>query len=108
MSYIRGGTVYQYVEGDSKDYIFSTGDEIVDYDHITNETLIEFLAKIINDNWCINDKVLHNYLITHLAVRLNVKLRKQPISEEEAFKLQSKDFEEWKKTKEYEELFGGE
>lgn len=76
MSYIRYGSVYKYVDGISKDYIYCYSykgkDMMEDYGKITNETIIELIAGKLED-----DKVLQKYLLPILAKKLNVRLRKK-------------------------------
>jgi len=90
MSYIRFGSVYKYVEGESKDYIYPSENIIVDYGDISNETLIELLFRHadIRDNICpkFND-VLTQYILTKLAERLKVKLRRVPLSDDKCMKI---------------------
>ena len=72
----------QYVEGISDSYVFEdyTG-YIEDYDRLSNKALMEILI----ENWGTEDKLLKNYLIKKLAEKLDVKLRKKPLTAEEAF-----------------------
>lgn len=114
MSYIRGGTVYRYVEGTSRDYIFATADNIPtdgepdladiyieDYGKITNETLYEFFATLVNEDTYKDDVVFRDYLLEKLREKLNVTCRKIPLTRDQAWAEQSRLFEEWKKTDEY-------
>lgn len=114
MSYIRGATVYRYVDGVSSDYIFPTCDSIPpdgepdladvyieDYGKISNETLYEFFAALLNEGKYKDDVVFKDYLLDKLREKLNVKCRKVPLTKDEAWDQQFKNFEEWKKTNEY-------
>ena len=76
MSYIRIGSKYDYVKGESRDYIYPYREKnklkIKDYGSITNETLVELFCRHAK----INDLILKKYLIKRLAEKLNVKMKK--------------------------------
>ena len=76
MSYIRAGWPMRYVKGDSRDYVFSDGEEITDYGGLTNEGFVEIFARHFN----VKDKELRDYMLKTLAKKLNVKLRDKPLS----------------------------
>ena len=87
MSYIRAAWAYTYVDGESDDYIFSYKDDkakckIEDYGHLSNNTIIELLYK----NWQTDDELFKEYLLTKLAKRLKVKLRKKPLTDKQVWK----------------------
>ena len=100
MSYIRMGHPLIHVKGNSKDYVFrSTGsgtnptlknDYIEDYGNITNEGFIELLFRYWN-TWDTDDELFKNHLLKKLAERLNVKLRKKPLTDKEYNKLCEED-----------------
>jgi len=105
MSYIRSGSVLRYVEGESKDYIYATykvirknepvGRRIEDFGNINNETLVEFVSKMINEDWRKNDEEFVEYIIKNLAEKLNVKLRKKPLSYEEEVRISQELHDKW-------------
>ena len=84
MSYIRGGYPYNYVEGISEDYIFLSSIDnsndvfIEDYGKISNETIVELVAK----NLYTDSPKFRVYLIQKLADKLNVKLKKEAFENE--------------------------
>jgi hypothetical protein len=92
MSYIRCGWVLQFVEGDSKDYVFPCGKGhvgcdcghkdcmIEDYGKISDSGLVELLCL----HWDVGkyDEDFKWHLIRRLAKRLNVKLRNKPMETE--------------------------
>ena len=81
MSYIRAGHEMMFVEGESEDYIFEScgfnGGEnfIEDYGGISDRGMVECVARALHGNN--NDKEWREYLIQHLAEKLNVKLKKK-------------------------------
>lgn len=89
MSYIRAVSVYRFVDGTSRDYIFpsykkvksKTKYYIEDYGKISNETLVELVARygLFQDE----EFGFKDYIIKKLAERLNVKLRKKPLNIDE-------------------------
>lgn len=83
MSYIRWGYLLKYVEGKSKDYIFEASDIkgcfIEDYGSISNETIVELLF-ILGEN---NKDLIMSQMAKRLAENLNIKLRKKPLTFEE-------------------------
>lgn len=94
MSYIRYGSVYWYVDGESGDYIFPSRTEkgealyIEDYGHISNETITELIAKYLDADF----PEFKTYIIQHLAEKLGVKLRDTPLTSRQAFDLQIKSY----------------
>ena len=101
MSYLRAGSIFKYVEGESKDYVFpesykkgkKTIYHIVDYGSITNEGLVElfFIHVEAFDSLCPEfDNTLTDYLLKKLAEKLKVKLRKKPLTNEQVLKLMLK------------------
>ena len=86
MSYIRSGWDYEFVEGVSEDYVFSMSDAdgntmIEDYGYISDAGLVELLFK----NWKTDDEVFKQHFLRRLAKRLDVKIRKTPLSWGEVF-----------------------
>lgn len=85
MSYIRFGSEYKFVKGESKDYIYPTknkkGKTIVhDFGSISNKTLVELLCRYAYiEDPLLPHVNLKGYLINKLAEKLNVKLRKKVI-----------------------------
>jgi len=97
MSYIRSGSTFMFVEGESSDYIYPTTQDgktlIMDYGLLHNNTLVELIARNLS-----KDKYgFEKYLIQHLAKRLKVKLRKKPLTREEAFDITCKKVEKFSK-----------
>ena len=93
MSYIRAGWPLMYVYGSSKDYVFPTSYKgkiyIEDYGHITNNGIIEILFR----NWNPEDEyemVFKEHLLKLLAKRLKVRLRKKPLTVDQAFEIMDK------------------
>lgn len=82
MSFIRAAWALIYVDGDSHDYVFSSGDKIVDYGNISNEGLVEILCRFI-DNQKDMEPFEKRYFMEKLASRLKVKLRPRPLTQEE-------------------------
>lgn len=113
MSYIRGGSVYKYVDGISVDYIYPTSYEkgkktihyIEDYGKISDECLVELLFRYtkITDALC-PDHDLKGYLLNKVAERLNVKLRKKPLTDNQEIKEHWKNLQKFRKTREYKRL----
>lgn len=98
MSYIRGSSVYRYVDGISEDYIFPTEYKkkifIEDYGKISNETIIELLYRYFETE----DKFgLKDYLLKKLAKRLRVKLRKNPLTVDQEIDITIKNHKKWVK-----------
>jgi len=96
MSYIRQGWALEFVDGISRDYIFASsgvkgykkGKEFIeDYGKITNDTIVEILAT----RFLSEDKLFRDYLLPILAERLNVKLRKKPLTQIQQIKLMEKN-----------------
>ena len=102
MSYIRYNHPLVFVEGFSEDYVYDSASRdnfIEDYGNISDNGFIELLFQ----EWQTDDVVFKNHLLKRLAERLNVKLRKTPLSDEKYLELDeehSKQFE-----KENSELF---
>jgi len=97
MSYLRVGSIFKYVEGESKDYVFpesykkgkKTIYHIVDYGSITNELFFRHIEAF--DSLCPEfDNTLTEYLLKRLAEKLKVKLRKKPLTEKQILKLMLK------------------
>jgi len=100
MSYLRYGSVFRYVDGESKDYIFrastatnspSKTDYMEDYGGISNEGLVELIAQQLLDD-VIGDTddrrtFLSRYLVRMLADTLKVKLRDKPLTREQEMEL---------------------
>lgn len=79
MSYIRNGSPLKYVEGESTDYVYSTGEEIEDYGSISNETIVELLFRFGENS----DDLIMSQMAKRLAENLNIKLRKKPLTFEQ-------------------------
>jgi hypothetical protein len=111
MSYIRNGHPYRYVDGNSDDYIFPTKDSeneptcIKDYNHISNNTIMEFVCFLLKDGHWVDDELFVEYVIQHLAEKLGVKLRPKKLSVEEWSAVTERLMEEFKQTDFYKELF---
>lgn len=100
MSYIRACGPYKYVDNDMcVDYVFPTGgydnvpEYIEDYGSITNNGLIELLFR----HWKTEDTLFKEHIIKRLAEKLNVKLRGEPMSDDdymETFYKQAKEGDE--------------
>ncbi len=74
----------RFVKGLSKDYVFLSGTVhgpkfIQDYGKLSNEGLIEILCR----RWSTDDELLKKYIIEKIAKRLDVKLRKNPLTNEQ-------------------------
>ena len=83
MSYLRFETVCQYVEDITYDYIYPCKDDTVeDYGKISDSGLVELLAQVIQGGK-FNDGILGPYLIKKVAERLEIPLRKSPLSRDE-------------------------
>ena len=86
MSYIRMCSTLKYVDGPSDDYIYPSRhkgkDYIVDYGGISDTGLVELICSIF-DGRRTDDKMFKDYLIKRLAERLDVKLRKKPLTEKQ-------------------------
>lgn len=82
MSYIRAGWKHKYVCGNSKDYVFHhSGGYIEDYGYLSNEGLAEIMCRVIDRHF--DDKIEKQYFMEKLSQRLNVKLRKRHLSDNE-------------------------
>jgi len=75
MSYIRFGSPFQYVEGESKDYVFETDGEIEDYGGMETETIVEIMMRI--------GKKTDSLILTHMAKQLARKYAIELRPEEE-------------------------
>jgi len=82
MSYIRAGHPLKYVEGESNDYVWSDGEEITDYGNISDTGFIELLHRY----WNTDDTKFKEHLLKRLAKRLDVKVRKKPLTDKQLFK----------------------
>jgi hypothetical protein len=81
------------VKGTSGDYIYlasdDSGDYIVDYGGISNETIVDILAT----RFLSSDPVFRDYIVPILAERLKVELRNKKLSRNEYFDLRQKEIE---------------
>lgn len=88
MSYLRW-SVGKYVEGVCNDYVFcsvagkGTPDFIEDYGRISDEGLVELVARMTIGDWREGDVLIRQHLVKRLAERLKVKLRETPFTDEE-------------------------
>jgi len=80
MSYMRIGHPMKYVEGESRDYIFSTGEDIEDYGSMENESIIEILFSLSENN---KEGLILKHMAKRLAENLNIKLRKKLLTFEQ-------------------------
>lgn len=97
MSYLRSGWPHRFVMGDSVDYVFVTTKDykshdgkkkkIEDYNSVSDEGLVEMLFW----QWETDDKLFKDYFMIRLAERLNVKLRKEPLTVKEQLKIMAKN-----------------
>ena len=87
MSYIRAGSPYKYVQGNiSGDYVYQNESKhIVDYGGISDDTLVEFVCKICDlfGKEYKFDKPFSDYVKIKVAERLDVKLRKKPLTDDQ-------------------------
>ena len=84
MSYIRYGSKYLYVEGESDNYIYPSTDTkgkiyIEDYNSISDNTLVELIIQYLDCDY----REFKEYLAKKLADKLSVKLREQVFKVEE-------------------------
>ena len=84
MSYIRYGHPLKYVNGFSEDYVYMSSDGMEDNGGLSNNGLAEILCKIIDKNFGTDDG---RYFMEQVAEKLNVKLRKSPLTDKEYIKL---------------------
>jgi len=104
MSYIRAGSPLKYVKGESEDYIWPyDNDYIEDYGKISDKGFIELLFRY----WKPDDKRFKEHFIKRLAERLNVKLRKKPLTDDEEMELIWKSLMEIRKSEWWKNLGGG-
>jgi len=90
MSYLRYAWSHKYVDGKSKDYVFShCAGGIEDYGSLTDEGLVELLCEAIDDHY--KDEGFKSYLMKKVAERLKVKLREKPLTDEEIYDEMIKD-----------------
>lgn len=94
MSYLRFGSTNRFVVGTSGSYIIGTSDmkgrDVIHSFGHDNAGLVELFAKKFtcveddkpNSNW---NKLFKKWMLKELARALDVKLRKKPLTEEEAF-----------------------
>ena len=86
MSYLRW-SVGKYVKGICNDYVFccvagkGLPDFIEDYGKITDEGLVELIARLLMLEP--NDSLLRQHLVKRLAERLKVKMRETPLTDKE-------------------------
>lgn len=106
MSYIRYGHPLRYVKGESIDYIFPTiagknKEVIEDYGDISNSGLVELLCEIIDEHYdgadLYRELVMGEYLKKKLAKKLNVELRKAPLTEKQLMVHEKKHIKESRK-----------
>ena len=92
MSYLRWAWSHKYVNGKSNDYIFEDGriGYIEDYGDITNEGLTELLCRCIVNSYG-KKSLITKYLMKKLSKRLNVKLRKEPLTDKQIFDIMMKE-----------------
>lgn len=99
MSLIRYGSTYEYVEGESEDYVFHSSmpkeseDFVEDYNQLSNETLVELALRAMNRP--IKCDLCREYVMKKLAERLQVKLRKKPLTPQEAFHKTCEKVSKW-------------
>ena len=74
MSYIRACSKFQYVKGESKDYVWSDGKHVIDYGGITDEVIVELLYRYLKTE----DAEFKDYILFRLANRLKVELKSEP------------------------------
>jgi len=112
MSYLRYGSVYRFVQGESKDYIFpgliskvqnprpyfehpeDYDTYMEDYGKVTNESIIELIWR----HWKAEDsenEELKTYLLQSLAKNLDVKIRPRALTAEEAFNIYCNEADKW-------------
>ena len=77
---MRTGYPMKYVEGESSDYIFSTGEDIEDYGSMENESIIEILFSLSENN---KEGLILKHMAKRLAENLNIKLRKKLLTFEQ-------------------------
>jgi len=91
MSYIRACSPYKYVDGISPgDYVYQNFDNIiVDYGSISDETLVEFICVMCEyyGSQYKDDKAFTDYVMGKISKRLKVKLRKEPLTDEQLLDL---------------------
>ena len=104
MSYIRYGHPLRYVKGESEDYIFSTieGNKnvIEDYGDISNSGLVEILCRTIDeyyDGTPYRELLMGDYLKKKLAKKLNVELRKAPLTDKQLLVYEKRNLKQTKK-----------
>jgi len=95
MSYIRMGHPLVWVEGNSEDYVYSDGVRIVDYGSISDTGFIELLFEY----WKCEDAEFKNHVLKRLADRLEVKLRKKPLTDKEYEKLEKENLKKFREEK---------
>jgi len=86
MSYLRAGHPHRFVVGTSRDYVYH--DEkgyIEDYGRLTDEGMVEILF----ERWKTDDLLLKEYLLRKLAQKLEVRLRKKPLTYDEVWEIMS-------------------
>lgn len=78
MSYSRGPSVGYWVVNEIEGYVYSNGEEIIDYGSTRND-LIEMLGR----NWKTEDIQFKQWLMKRLAEELGVLMREKPLTNEE-------------------------
>ena len=69
MSYLRYGSIFIFVDGTSKDYVWSGGEDITDYGFITDEALIELAFRFVVKRYYADDEVFIAYLTARFKER---------------------------------------
>lgn len=124
MSYIRSGSVYRHVDGISMDYVYPTSERKVDAEsnadtetsivvhgsggkgRLTPHTIVEFVARLVREPSYKDDKEFGEFVIRAVASALNVRLRGEELSPQEAADLSpyllvagDKEWREWEEAK---------
>ncbi len=86
MSYLRAGYPHKYVVGTSKDYVYQDEGYIEDYDKLSDKSIVELLF----NRWETEDVLFKEYLLKKLAKRLGIRLRKNPLSNNEILDIHEK------------------
>ena len=80
MSYSRGPSVGYWVVNEIEGYVYSNGQEIIDYGSTRND-LIEMLGRY----WRTEDTQFKDWLMKRLAKELGVLMREKPLTDDEWF-----------------------
>lgn len=116
MSYLRYGSVFKFVDGISKDYVFPSeykkGKKLIpyieDYGEMSNEAIIEIMLGYFEakDNLSPElNEVLKQHILKRLAENLKIKLRQKPLTLKQEIELTIKEHNKFKKTKLYKSFF---